>query len=308
MSSEVKLEIVRSEDAEKIRDMMMEIYQDEALRWFKDNKKPFIPGYNSIDMQRYHTWDHKYYKIMYDENIVGVLLVSSTGREHGRIDRFYVHPDHQDKGIGSKVIKRVEELFPQIKWWTLDTTQQSPRNHHFYEKHGYQLLGEDEDEKYYGKVLDESIYELENYFWDQDFSYKNIRRSNISNTDLYDSNMASARFSNMNLYGNIYLNSNLSDNRFTNVNMTGSIFGDSNMSKVEICHVSLSEAYLHDINLNVDKEKCSIVMERCELANSKIIESNLENMSIEDCNLNGMTINGINVLDALEYYQKSMNK
>ena len=152
-------------------------------------------------------------------------------------------PEYQGLGIGSKVLKLIEERFPSVKVWTLDTMQQSPRNHHFYEKNGYKLSSEDEEERYYCKVIDEST-------------------------------------------------------------LSNSIFGDSNMSKVEICHSSLSEAYIHDINLDVDKDKSHIVMERCELTNSKIIDSNLQNVKLENCNIDGMTINGVKVTDMLECYKK----
>ena len=86
--------------------------------------------------------------------------------------------------------------------------------------------------------------------------------------------------------------------------MNNSIFADSKMNKAEICHVSLLEAYIHDINLDVE-EKANIVMERCELANSKIVDSNLQDLKIENCNIDGMTINGVKVLDMLKCYEKN---
>ncbi|MGV2644309.1 GNAT family N-acetyltransferase, partial [Clostridium perfringens] len=135
------LEIVLNEDSEKIRDIMIKIFENETLRWFKNGNKPYMPGYNSIDMQKYHTWDNKYYKIIYNKNIIGVVLISYTGREHARIDRLYILPEYQGLNIGSKVLKLIEELFPKVKEWSLDTIQQSPRNHHFYEKNGYKLVG-----------------------------------------------------------------------------------------------------------------------------------------------------------------------
>lgn len=305
MNQEVKLEIVSNEDAEKIRDIMTEIFENETLRWFKDGNKPYIPGYNSVDMQYYHTWDNKYYKIIHNKNIIGVTLISYTGREHARIDRLYVLPEYQGMGIGAKILELIENLFPTVKVWSLDTIQQSPRNHHFYEKNGYKLVGEDDDERYYCKVLDENIYGSEKYCTNKDLSYYNFRECNIQSADLYDINMSNCRFSNMNLRGNLYSNSSLCNNRFTNVNMSNSIFGDSNMSKVEICHVSLSEAYIHDINLDIDKEKSHIIMERCELTNSKIVDSNLQDLKIENCNIDGMTIDGVNVVDMLEFYKEN---
>ncbi|MBN1040274.1 GNAT family N-acetyltransferase [Clostridium botulinum] len=304
MNEELKVEPIILSEAEKIRDIMVKIVENESLKWFKNGEKPFIPNYNSIDMQRYHTWDKKYYKIIYSNDIVGVILVYYTGREHARIDRFYILPEYQNRGIGSKVIKMIEELFQEVNLWSLDTIQQSPRNHHFYEKNGYVLIGQDINERYYCKEKNKDAKKGEDYLYSKDFFDNKFRECNMKNVDLYESNMSNAKFSNMNLSGNIYANSNLSESRFTNTNMSCTTFGDSNMSDIEICHASLSGSYIHDINLNLDKENCSIIIERCELTNSKIIDSNLQNLRIEDCNIQGMVINGIKVIDMIEAYKK----
>lgn len=300
----MKLEPILSDDAVEIRDIMVKIVEDEALRWFKNGEKPYVPGYNSIEMQKYHTWDNKYYKIIYENSIAGVILVFHTGKEHARIDRFYILPEYQSIGLGSRVIKLVEELFQEVKIWTLDTMQQSPRNHHFYERNGYELVGQDSDERYYCKVNDNVKNKIQSHWNSKDFSNNNFRKCNIGNVDLFNCNMSDSKFSYMNLSKNIYANSNLSNSRFTNTNMIHSIFGDSNMNKVEICHVSLTDAYIHDINLDLDKKNCSITMERCELSQSKIVDSNLQDLNIENCNIEGMVINGINVIEIMEIYKK----
>lgn len=302
MNKELRLEPVLVSDAGEIKDIMIKIVEDEALRWFKNGEKPYVPGYNSIDMQKYHTWDNKYYKIIYENSIAGVILIYHTGREHARIDRFYMLPKYQNLGLGSKVLKLVENLFGDVEIWTLDTIQQSPRNHHFYERNGYELVGQDSEERYYRKV--NNNHEIQNKHECKDLSNNNLRECNMKNMDLYSCNMSNCKFSDMNLSKNIYANSNLSNSRFTNNNMSNCIFGDSKMNKAEICHVSLTDAYLHDINLDVDKSSCSITMERCELSCSKITDSNLQNLNIENCNIEGMVINGINVEEMIEVYKK----
>lgn len=304
MNKELRLEPILINDAEKIRDIMVKIVEDEALRWFENGEKPYIPGYNSIEMQTYHTWDNKYYKIIYENSIAGVILIYHTGKEHARIDRFYILPEYQDLGLGSRAIKLVQELFQDVKIWTLDTMQQSSRNHHFYEKNGYELAGQDADERYYCKVNNNAKNQIENYWDSKNLSDNNFRKCNISNVDLFNCDMGSSKFSDMNLSKNIYANSNLCNSRFTNTNLSYSIFGDSNMNNVEICHVSLTDAYIHDINLDVDEKNCGITMERCELGHSKIIDSNLQNLNIENCNIEGMVINGIDLNEVMKVYNK----
>ena len=306
MTEIIRLEVALETDAEQIRDMMVIIEQDETERWYDNGERPFIPGYDSVDMQKYHMWDNKYFKIMYNDALAGVLLISHTGREHARVDRFYIAPTFQNKGIGSKVITLMEDMYPMVKIWTLDTIQKSIRNHDFYEKNGYTKTGEDEDERYYCKTIGEAINNLNESHINKDFSNESFRKCNMQNIDIYNINMRNSRFSYVNLNNTIFQTANLSNTRFTNLNMSGSVFGDSNMSKVEICHVSLADAYIHDTNLGHEEETAPLIMERCQLSNSKILDSNLQNLSINNCNIDGMKIDGILVSDLIDTYRSSL--
>lgn len=202
MNTDLRLEPILANYAIEIRDIMVEIVEDEALRWFKNGEKPYVPGYKSIEMQKYHTWDNKYYKIIYENRIIGVILISHTGKEHARIDRFYILPKYQNIGLGSKVIKLVEELFEDVKIWTLDTMQQSSRNHYFYEKNGYELVEQNSDERYYRKANNNVKNEIQNYLNCEDLSSNNFRQCNISNVDLYSCDMSNSKFFHMSLCKN----------------------------------------------------------------------------------------------------------
>lgn len=145
MECKIKLRKLEQKDAQDIRDIMCDIFEDELKKWFHGKEGAlYIPGYNSIEMQSYHMWDSKYFGIIYMDKMIGVVLISTTDREHGRVDRFYILPEYQGKGIGNETLRLVESLFPQVTLWTLDTTKFSLRNHHFYEKNGYKLHSEDE--------------------------------------------------------------------------------------------------------------------------------------------------------------------
>ena len=306
MDNGIRLEVALETDAEQIRNLMVEVERDEADRWYDNGEKPFIPGYDSVDMQKYHMWDKRYYKVIHNEVLAGVLLISYTGREHARVDRFYIHPTFQNKGIGSKAISLMEEMYPMVKVWTLDTIQKSIRNHGFYEKNGYEKVGEDEEERYYCKIIDGLTHEVEVLHINGNLTNQNIRQCNMDDIDIYDASMKDAKFTNVNLEKALYQNSNLSGTRFTNINMTNSVLGDSNMSKVEICHVSLADAYFHDTNLGFQENKMPLTIERCELVNSRIIDSDLRNLSICNCNIEGMTIDGILVSDLIKSYKNKL--
>lgn len=301
----VNLVKVQEEDAPEIKNLMCDVYEDELKKWFSGKEDSlYIPGYDSIDMQMYHTWDQKYFKIMYEENIlVGVILVSTTGREHGRIDRLYILPKYQGKGIGSAILAQIENMFHEVRLWTLDTTKFSPRNHYFYEKNGYVLEGEDEEERYYHKSIGDFQNDIQNYHVGVDYSTHNFRNCNFTKSDWYDLNLAESTYSNSNLEKVIIQNANMTASRFTNVNLSDAIIGDSKMTNAQICHCSMSNLYLHDINLN-HVGNTSAKIERCQLGNSIIRDCDLKNIKIESCNLEGATIDGISVEDLLKCYKE----
>ena len=305
MTNHIRLEVAVEADAEQIRDLMIAVERDETEKWFDHGERPFIPGYALIDMQKYHMWDEKYYKIMSEENLAGVLLISYTGREHARIDRLYIDPSFQNKGIGAKALELIEQMYPMVKIWTLDTIQKSTRNHYFYEKYGYEKIGEDENERYYRKTIGNLNIEAPGYHLGKDYNHHNYRHCDMEYIDVYDVNMGNSRFTNMNIENSIYQNSNLSRSRFTNINMSKSVIGDANLNKIEICHVSLADAYIHDTNLGFQQTKIPLTIKRCELMESKIIDSNLQGVSINNCNLEGMTIDGILVTDLLKAYGRT---
>jgi len=274
----VTLETAAENDAEQIRDLMVIVETDEASKWYNNGERPYIPGYDSVEMQVYHMRNGKYYKIHYEGALAGVILISTTGREHARIDRLYIHPAYQGKGVGSEVIHTIEGMYPEVMIWTLDTIQKSPRNHHFYEKLGYELAGEDEEERYYRKTIDKSVYEPSGYLYGKNLSHYNFRDCCMEDSDFYDVNMQRSNFTNMNMSEIQIQNVNLWNSRITNSNMSQSVWGDSNLSGVEICHVSMENAYLHN--------------------------ANLQNLVIQNCNIDGMKIDGILVSDLLEAYRE----
>ena len=302
----IQVELVRADaaDAAAIRDLMVTVEQEERRRWYTEGSGPYIPGFDSVDMHQYHLWNDSYFKIMVQHSLVGVVLISYTGREHARIDRLYIDPSQQNKGIGSAVISSIEALYPEVRLWTLDTDQNSPRNHHFYEKMGYQLAGQDDKERYYFKNIPGEEEEAAYYTRSRNLGSHNFRDCNLHNTDFHDVNLQEAKFTNLNMSHTLFQNSNSSYNRFTNVNLSHSVFGDSNMSQTEICHVNLAGAYIHDTSLGTDQPSLPVAMERCDLANSTIADSNLRNVAIVNSNIEGMTIDGISVSELLATYKK----
>ena len=59
-----------------------------------------------------------------------------------KIEFIFLSPDYQGKKIGANVMTLIEEEHKEINKWFLLTPYKDSRNHHFYEKLGYQKVGE----------------------------------------------------------------------------------------------------------------------------------------------------------------------
>jgi len=53
------------------------------------------------------------------------------------IGRVIVHPECQNRGLGARLLRAIEERFPAVERYELFTGQRSERNLYFYKKYGY---------------------------------------------------------------------------------------------------------------------------------------------------------------------------
>lgn len=83
------------------------------------------------------------YLIFYDHILVGCVIVKRPDGNEWHISSLGIIPAYQNLGIGQQTILFLEKEFPTAKYWTLDTPADKPQNHHFYEKMGYQKVGEE---------------------------------------------------------------------------------------------------------------------------------------------------------------------
>jgi len=60
------------------------------------------------------------------------------------IGRLIVHPDFQNRGIGAKLLRAIEEHFAQARRYELFTGEKSERNLYFYQKWGYRIFRKEE--------------------------------------------------------------------------------------------------------------------------------------------------------------------
>lgn len=95
----------------------------------------------------YSNKHHSYYdgseKKFWNENTNNVVYIS----------RFAVLPEYQNNGVGSEIIKIIEDQLTDYKYVRLDIHPSNKRLVNFYVKNGYSLVGENSVGIYFEKKL-----------------------------------------------------------------------------------------------------------------------------------------------------------
>ncbi|QWG33584.1 GNAT family N-acetyltransferase [Bacillus mycoides] len=296
-------------DAEKLTEIMKRTFDEEAKQWLCGqegvidyNIQP--PGYSSIEMTMYSIEELDSFKVIMGEEIIGGIIATITGKSYGRIDRIFVDPKHQGIGIGAQVIDFIEEEFPSVRIWDLETSSRQINNHHFYKKMGYETIFETEDEYCYVKKIKTALSE-ENLVKNKDIKSEQYENCNLANSEYYQVNLKDSSFVYSNVMNINMSNCNLSQSKFKNINLRNSSYADLNLSGSKFNLVTLGGVQFKNTNLGAEKEP--ILFDRCDLEGCTISNSNLKNVEIENCNITGMKINGIPVEELLELYNRVKN-
>lgn len=296
-------------DAEELTEIMKRTFDEEAKQWLcgqEDvidyNIQP--PGYSSVEMMKYSIEELDSFKVIMDKEIIGGIIITISGKSYGRIDRIFVDPKYQGRGIGSQVIKLIEDQFISVRIWDLETSSRQINNHHFYTKMGYQTIFESEDEYCYVKRIETSSNK-ESVVKNEDMKNGQYENCNLENTEYYQVNLKNSVFVGSNVMNMNMSNCNVSQSKFRNINFRSSSYADLNLSGSKFSLVTLGGVQFKDTNLG--EEKAPISFNRCDLERSMISNSNLKNMEIENCDVNGMKINGIPIEDLLALYNRVNN-
>lgn len=139
------MEITHAEitDAAEILALQKLAYQSEAAIY---NDYEIPPLTQSLEGIRSQFADHTFLKAIEDGQIVGSVRARSDGQTC-YIGRLIVHPDYQNRGIGSALLKEIERI-QKAERYELFTGSKSKRNLYFYNKHGYrEFKTEDQTDK-----------------------------------------------------------------------------------------------------------------------------------------------------------------
>ena len=110
------------------------------------------PGYMSVPFHMEMARTGHLYKLAENGQIIGGALLFRDGDELN-VGRVFVDPAHFRKGYGMRMMEAIEEIFPDVKAFTLDTPVWNTRTHAFYAKLGYTEVKRSEDVVYYTKKV-----------------------------------------------------------------------------------------------------------------------------------------------------------
>ncbi|QPC48093.1 GNAT family N-acetyltransferase [Mangrovibacillus cuniculi] len=246
------------------------------------------PGFDSVSANEYMWRELDYYKVSQNQELIGGIIVTITGRQYGRIDRIFINPEYQGAGIGSYAMKHVEALYPNVRLWDLETSARQLSNHHFYEKLGFKRVFETEEEiSYVKRIGDVDGTHLVKV--NQQLSNSSFEQSDLNNTSFYQSTLSQVAFSNSSLFQAHFTNCNMEQTRFQNINLRSTLFADLNISGSTFNQVTAS-------NLQI---------ENTDLTGTAITNCTVKDVSIEGESLTGLSINGISVEELLKVYQNT---
>jgi GNAT superfamily N-acetyltransferase len=144
MEKNIRIKEATSNDAENLAELSKKAFHtDSEVFGFEQPGGP--PGYDSPEFQNWAMRTLTYYKILYDKEIVGGIIIDTGKVDHHILERIFVDPRYHNQGIATKAMLLIFNEYPGVVW-TLGTPEWNARTRHFYEKLGFKQIGWDEGE------------------------------------------------------------------------------------------------------------------------------------------------------------------
>ena len=109
------------------------------------------PGYRSVPFHvRMARMNHLFKLTDGNGVIIGGAILFRQG-DTLNVGRIFIDPQHFRKGYGILMMREIEDMFPDVKLFTLDTPVWNARTNAFYTRLGYSEVKRDNDLIYYSK-------------------------------------------------------------------------------------------------------------------------------------------------------------
>lgn len=129
-------------DVNAMTEIMKRAFDEDAKRHLgKECGGP--PGYDNGDFIRnwYIQSGAEAYKVLKDGVLIGGINVFINDNNFNFLGNMFVDPLCQDKGLGTRIWKFIEQKYSKAKKWNTETPGFSKRNHNFYvNKCGFKVI------------------------------------------------------------------------------------------------------------------------------------------------------------------------
>lgn len=271
---DLSLEPMEEKDIEEVTTVIKRCYEntkeiDKLLDYFNIRQQLSMPGCTC------------YYKIMSNNTCIGAVDLAYVGMEAMLIRCFAC----LDPGLNVYLFELMKNQYPQVLCWMI---RNAPEGEPF---HGMENFNYDWEGK-------------KQQFWeDNGFTFYTDARYNqfIKMLKPHDVVYNSSR------YRFALLDGSMNNVSFRFFGMTGLDFYDGAMPQARFTDVYFADACIYDTGMERSKFY-STFMEDCDfrystLERSRFNHTNLKNCRLTQCDIEGMTIDGINVEEALNAYK-----
>lgn len=141
----MNIEIAKLNDLNKILELQKIYYQENALRYCDSKIQPLT---QTIDDLEKEFSEQLFLKIENDSKIIGSVRAFSKNKIC-YIGKLIVHPEYQNKRIGTKLMNEIEQRFKKVQKYELFTGYKDDKNIYLYKKIGYKIYDE--------KIINENL-------------------------------------------------------------------------------------------------------------------------------------------------------
>jgi len=124
-------------DAKEILSLQKRAYQSEAELYNDFSIPPLV---QTLEEVKEEFKNQVFLKVVENSKLIGSVRALQINRDTCYIGRLIVHPDFQNHGIGTKLMKEIEDIFKECPRFELITGHKSYKNIRLYEKCGYNIF------------------------------------------------------------------------------------------------------------------------------------------------------------------------
>lgn len=136
---ELTIKRTKEKEAQRLLEIQKEAFVEDLKRYQDHDTNPVNEPIERL-LRKIENFLH--YTIWSDDEIIGGIDIRDLKDDRYCLNRIFLSNKYQNKGFGTRIMNLIEKEFPSAIEWSLDTPHLNKRNHHFYEKLGYEKVGE----------------------------------------------------------------------------------------------------------------------------------------------------------------------